>query len=242
MPERTTPELSPVSDVECGRDRAVGRLQRGQLVEQRRRMGPVSGGGEGDGGDRGVVRPRPVREPGRGRVAGGDPVASARAAADAMRPRPRASPLPRPRPACGRLRAVRAARAGHGPDLGGEPARERRGLASELEATAGAGMATAATASRASARGRRRRVGMRDSVVPPGGRPPSPVRGISGAGSRSYIGTSVPRPSARAPASTSAAAAASCAATPTDLYRVIWASAVRPGRDPATSSPSSAWM
>src|SRR5262249_52379882 len=52
---------------------------------------------------------------------------------------------------------------------------------------------------------------------------------------------SISRPTdrSRAAASTSAAAAASWTATPTDLYRLICCGEVRPGFDPATSSPSS---
>src|SRR5204862_3960791 len=50
---------------------------------------------------------------------------------------------------------------------------------------------------------------------------------------------SLPTDRSRAAASTSAAAAASWTATPTDLYRLICSGEVRPGFDPATSSPSS---
>ena len=55
--------------------------------------------------------------------------------------------------------------------------------------------------------------------------------------------SSISRPTdrSRAAASTSAAAAASWTAMPTDLYRVISSRERRPGRAPVTSSPSSAW-
>ena len=215
-------------------------LQRGQLVEQRRRIGPVSGGGEGDGGDRGVVRPRPVREPGRGRVACRDPE--------------RAHELQRMRCARGRERrrslarglhaggtGCCAARAGDGPDLGGEPARERRGLGG-ARSDGRRGQGEGGDGEQGECEGEAQACGHEGLSRPIRGKSPIPGSRYFRRRSRSYIGTSVPRPSARAPASTSAAAAASCAATPTDLYRVIWASAVRPGRDPATSSPSSAWM
>src|SRR5437764_8547111 len=54
--------------------------------------------------------------------------------------------------------------------------------------------------------------------------------------------SSVPTDRSCSAASTSAAAAASWTATPTDLYRVISSRECRPGLVPATSSPSSAWM
>src|SRR4029079_367983 len=55
-----------------------------------------------------------------------------------------------------------------------------------------------------------------------------------------YIVMSRPTPAARAASRTSPAAAASWAAMPTDLYSVIWSGEDRPGRVPASSSPSSA--
>lgn len=58
----------------------------------------------------------------------------------------------------------------------------------------------------------------------------------------SHNSTTVPRPSLSAFASACAAAAASCTARPTDLKSVISRGDCRPGRRPATISPSSAWM
>ncbi len=58
----------------------------------------------------------------------------------------------------------------------------------------------------------------------------------------SHNSTTVPRPSRSAFASACAAAAASCTARPTDLKSVISRGDCLPGRRPATTSPSSAWM
>ncbi len=113
-------------DVEGGCDRAVGSLQRAQLVEQHGRVSAVAGIGERNGRHRRVVRPRPVGQPRRRRIARGDQVGAhepQRMAGAGGRERRRS----RDGGAHANGAGGRAGRAVHRADLPGEPGGQRRG-------------------------------------------------------------------------------------------------------------------